>query len=1812
MAQDEEPTQQTEMAAAAGQDPKQPAGQAAAATADAGGPGAEAQFMHVVEQIMDESFAFPTYAEKVYGCLSNTNPVRKFCINLVDERVYGKKFDMIVMGLILFNSLWMAIFTDPVHDKMLEHDHYKDFERLEVYADKKAWVGIVDMVMLVSFTIEMTVKLIAMGFCWERGSYLRFGWNWLDFTVVITGWLELAAMNIPVAPLRVVRVLRPLRSMQRVRGMRTLVSCIMNAVPKMALVGMVLLFVMLVWGIIGVQLFAGSLRHACWSMDADGMPEENTGSICDPFCTYDPETQLLLDEDKPCKSLGADTWQKRSVYGDTGRWAWTCETGQQCLCGEDGGDDPYCQWIDNPNYGINSFDNIISAMVTIFQSISLEGWVDVMYMLQDGSGSFAWIYMTSLVLIGAMIVMNLFIAVLTDNYDTAADDDAAEHEGEPEEVDQEEAVKEALKTLTWESPFRTKCLGIAVSKVFNNTITVCILINTVVMMMIFAPRTPTPEAYSYPVGELIEAYGYLPQSYFWTLWTCNTILTCIFTWESGVKLSGFGVKIFMMDNFNVFDLLVVAISLVEILLDCMGFAGLLDASLPGLSALRALRIFRIMKLVRSVESLRKILAMLGRSVGSVVYLMLLLCLFVFIFSLLGMELFGGFYPRPETQYNYTQELFPDVFRYYDIQVSSFDSAPFCNFDSFGDAFLSIFVVLSGENWNEIYFDQHRATWKYQAPVATIYFLVLFVLGNLLLFNLFIAILIANAENKEDEEEEEEEDINPTDDPAFLEKDVGKKLAIKGDTVTVDGKSRPVKWGKAQHADVAGVILQVEGCIKGAVKVDSSDGGGFENPAVDSGSGAKMAYSFGGYFSREGEETSSTKDDANGTSAAPEESQAVAPKTLDPNDLPDPNDFQIHGDKACMVLGWDNPLRRAMAKLVWNPKFDQFILVCIIISSITLGCDWPGYSAEDSSQYVIIDYLFTVIFTIEMSMKIIVYGFAVSKDTTKDADDELLRPAYLKTAWGLLDFGIVIISWLAIIMSGSGIGFLRTLRALRAFRPLRLISRMEGMKIVVNTLIKSIPAVSTLGAVALLFFIIFGILFVQMFGGKLGYCLDPLFEDEYYGSRVIPGYDTITERNDFQECMALPKYNISRHDTNGRRLGPILDPELDWEIYKPFVEFPQWVNPHFGNFDNMGFAILLLFEVAALEGWPDVMFMAMGSDSARQYIVPWKWHSGEDPNRVNWEGSWKETEGLYGQIHWVNRYMAAGFFVIWIVIGCFVVMNMVIGVVLDSFNKIKEENDGLAFMTEAQGDWVKAQKQVIVMRPLVEPIKPKGDWRLYFYDIVTAQWFEILIMGVIILNMFFMCIYVWNPNRGSTDMQDMYQVLRVSNIIFFCLYVIEMLVKWVGLGIKGYFKDTWNVFDFFLVVCSVADLALDASPTSGASPLPPTLLRVLRLFRVVRILRVLKTAKSLRTIIMTVAISIPALGNISLLMMICLYIYAAFAHNLFWSVYYTPLAFESNYGGGRIWDGDYYYTNGNSHDGDYINRHANFRNMWSSLLTLTRCATGESFNGIMHDLMGPNWSDNRLRCCPTCGPIVDDVALDSCAGHQTDSFWALFIFISFQFLMGYIIVNGLFVGVILDNFTSVGSEKIGKVTLEQLEEFREVWLRYDPQGTFVVASHNLLAILQQLNGPLGLADKGLKRADMLKFLGELNIPDHGGNIQFMETLTALTHKECGVDLPVNPTTKSLQHKVHKMQTHGVKKGEEKPQHSALTNYLVSLLQSRWRGYTMRKKYTDAEVAGGAVEPAPVQGMLESGDAKPAELQAPARDLGKVRANQVAPA
>ena len=261
----------------------------------------------------------------------------------------------------------------------------------------------------------------------------------------------------------------------------------------------------------------------------------------------------------------------------------------------------------------------------------------------------------------------------------------------------------------------------------------------------------------------------------------------------------------------------------------------------------------------------------------------------------------------------------------------------------------------------------------------------------------------------------------------------------------------------------------------------------------------------------------------------------------------PDREEISGDKSLCLFSWKNPVRRTAAKLVWHPFFDNFIVVLILVSSLLLAVEWPGWWTSSPQMVVLMvfDRIFTVLFTLEMLLKIVVLGFVRSKTPQ--------YPAYLRSVWNVLDFVIVAISlttWIGNqIPAIASLKFLKAIRTLRALRPLRLISRAEGMKQVINTLGRAMTAVGALGVVLFLFFSIFAILGMELFAGKFGYCLDP--EGRYDGV-YLPGLNTsaspngnapanLNAANDFTECMSLPKYNLKRVDTLGCFIAHYDDP-----------------------------------------------------------------------------------------------------------------------------------------------------------------------------------------------------------------------------------------------------------------------------------------------------------------------------------------------------------------------------------------------------------------------------------------------------------------------------------------------------------------------------------------------------------------------------------------------------------------------------------------------------------------------------------------------
>merc|ERR1719244_632252 len=160
----------------------------------------------------------------------------------------------------------------------------------------------------------------------------------------------------------------------------------------------------------------------------------------------------------------------------------------------------------------------------------------------------------------------------------------------------------------------------------------------------------------------------------------------------------------------------------------------------GMSVLRCIRLLRAFKVTRYWSSMGNLVKSLVTSIASINALLILLILFIFIFALLGMQIFGGRFQNEESR---------------------------STFNNFWQSCLTVFQILTGEDWNVVMYDGIQAYGgiKGLGSVALIYFLFLFIAGNFILLNVFLAIAVDNLSTDGDEEEapaEEEEVVLPDD------------------------------------------------------------------------------------------------------------------------------------------------------------------------------------------------------------------------------------------------------------------------------------------------------------------------------------------------------------------------------------------------------------------------------------------------------------------------------------------------------------------------------------------------------------------------------------------------------------------------------------------------------------------------------------------------------------------------------------------------------------------------------------------------------------------------------------------------------------------------------------------------------------------------------------------------------------------------------------------------------------------------------------------------------------------------------------------
>ncbi|KAJ8373279.1 hypothetical protein AAFF_G00266900 [Aldrovandia affinis] len=623
-------------------------------------------------------------------CLTLKNPFRKACINIVE----WKPFEIIILLTIFVNCVALAVFLP-----MPEEDSNNTNTNLES----------LEYIFLVVFTLECFLKIVSYGFLFHEGAYLRNCWNVLDFVIVFMGLFTIVLDTVnkisgvhveekgggfDMKALRAFRVLRPLRLVSGVPSLQVVMSSILKSMLPLMHIALLVFFMVTIYAIVGLELFKCKMHKTCYYTGTDIM------------ATAENEPAA------PCAQAG--NGRRCAINGTECRPGWP-----------------------GPNHGITLRQLRLRHAHRV--PVHHHGELDRRALLGN---EWPWLYFVTLILLGSFFILNLVLGVLSGEF--TKEREKAKSRGEFQKLRERQQLDEDLKGYMewitqaevmdidqegqgllpldeggsetdslcemegmnrivyyfrrgrrWNRFFRRKCHTWVKSKGFYWLVILVVFLNT-----------------------LAIATEHHHQSESLTNWqdTANKVLLLCFALEMFVKMYALGLPAYFMSLFNRFDCFVVVVGVLEIILVQIDIMSPL-----GISVLRCIRLLRLFKVTKYWTSLSNLVASLLNSVRSIASLLLLLFLFIVIFSLLGMQVFGG-------KFN-----FPDK----EVQRS--------NFDNFPQALISVFQILTGEDWNTLMYNGVMAYGGPEFPgiLVCIYFLILFVCGNYILLNVFLAIAVDN-------------------------------------------------------------------------------------------------------------------------------------------------------------------------------------------------------------------------------------------------------------------------------------------------------------------------------------------------------------------------------------------------------------------------------------------------------------------------------------------------------------------------------------------------------------------------------------------------------------------------------------------------------------------------------------------------------------------------------------------------------------------------------------------------------------------------------------------------------------------------------------------------------------------------------------------------------------------------------------------------------------------------------------------------------------------------------------------------------------
>uniref|UniRef100_A0A3B1IDU6 Voltage-dependent L-type calcium channel subunit alpha n=1 Tax=Astyanax mexicanus TaxID=7994 RepID=A0A3B1IDU6_ASTMX len=1117
-----------------------------------------------------------------------------------------------------------------------------------------------------------------------------------------------------------------------------------------------------------------------------------------------------------------------------------------------------------PNFGITHFDNFGFAMLTVFQCITMESWTNVLYWVNDAVGNeWAWIYFVTMILLGSFFVLNLVLGVLSGEF--SKEREKCRSRGEYQKLRERQQMDEDLKGyMEW----ITHAEVLDADQEGQGLLP--LKDSDSESEILFAIEGLNRIAYYYRLARrwnrvfrLKCAVWVKSRMFYWLVILVVFLNTLVIACEHHPQSES---ATRFQDVAN------------DILLTCFAFEMFAKMYAFGLRAYFMSVFNRFDFFVVTVGILEIILV--AADVMTPLGISVMRCI-----RLLR---------------------FVKITKLYHIFIQ----------------------VITGEEWDTIMYNGIMAHGGPQSPgiLVSIYFIILYVVGNFILLNVFLAIAVDNlteAESLSSAQKEKEEE----------------KARKKLMRTAPPHEEEKAKLVKSKH--------KTEGMPTTAkLKVDE-----FESNVKE----VKDPFPPADFPGDDEEEEPEIP-----ISPRP---RPMADLQLKETVVPMPEASSF------FIFGPENKFRKLCHRAINATPFTNFILLLILLSSISLAAE----DAIDPKSFrnkilAYADIVFTTVFTIEIVLKMTVYGAI------------LHTGSFCRNAFNILDLIVVVVSLLSMGLESSAISVIKILRVLRVLRPLRALNRAKGLKVCsLETRI------------------------IQLNMNMLPEVLFTLLGTTVKGTFV-------------------------KHVRNS-----LHDKEIGQR---------QWVNSDF-NFDNVPNAMLALFTVSTFEGWPELLYKAIDSDA-------------EDRGPV-----------------FNNRMDTSLFFVIYLIIIAFFMMNIFVGFVIVTFREQGEQE-----FKNCELD--KNQRQCVQYALKARPLRcyiPKNPYQYRVWYLVTSCYFEYLMFLLIILNTCSLGLQHCNQSDHITKLAD------TLNVIFTVLFTFEMIVKLIAFKAKGYFGDPWNVFDFLIVIGSIVDVVLSqvdaALESSGGlyclhgctvniSLHCMVSITFFRLFRVLRLIKLLNRSEGIRNLLWTFIKSFQAFPHVALLIVMLFFIYAVIGMQVFGKIALV--------------------------DGTEINRNANFQTFPQAILILYRTVTGEGWQKLMLACMSGKLCDPRSDYAPgeeyTCGTN-----------------FAVFYFLSFNMICGFLIIN-LFVAVIMDNFDYL-TRDWSILGPHHLDEFKKIWAEYDPEATGRIKHLDVVTLLRRIQPPLGFG-KFCPHRSACRRLISMNMPlNSDGTVTFNATLFALVRTDLSI-------------------------------------------------------------------------------------------------------